>query len=179
MPIDEAFDIYEIPHQQSDPSTQLPPIPAGSIQFRQCDITNWKSLRDTFLSFKHIDIAVANAGVSEDPGYFTDILDQEGQLKEPAHHVVDVNFRSVLNFTKLALRQFQKQQPGNSLVITSSATAYSPEQSLPVYSATKLAVSCSCSCCLGGPVITDSSSSLVSSVDCAPWPIYTGRLSTA
>ncbi|KFX93709.1 hypothetical protein O988_06655 [Pseudogymnoascus sp. VKM F-3808] len=140
VPIDEAFDIYEIPHQQSDPSTQLPPIPAGSIQFRQCDITNWKSLRDTFLSFKHIDIAVANAGVSEDPGYFTDILDQEGQLKEPAHHVVDVNFRSVLNFTKLALRQFQKQQPGNSLVITSSATAYSPEQSLPVYSATKLAL---------------------------------------
>lgn len=148
VPIDETFDIYEIPGQQSDLSQQLPATPAGSIHFRQCDITNWKSLRDTFLSFTHIDIAVANAGVSQDLDYFTDVLDELGQLQEPAHRVVDVNFRSVLNFTKLSLRQFQKQEPGSSLVITTSATAYSPEQSLPVYSATKLAVSCRSSCCL-------------------------------
>lgn len=42
-----------------------------------------------------------------------------------------------MNFVKLALSAFKKQGPGGSLVITSSATGFSPEQSLPVYSATK------------------------------------------
>ncbi|CAG8952970.1 hypothetical protein HYFRA_00003160 [Hymenoscyphus fraxineus] len=149
VPIDEAFDIYEIPGQagQSQSQNEALRVPSGSLQFHECDVTNWKSLRDTFLSFHHIDIAVANAGVSQDVDYFTDVLDSEGQLEEPSHRVVDVNFRSVLNFTKLALRQFQKQKQSSgsgsgsgSLVITTSATAYSPEQSLPVYSATKLAL---------------------------------------
>ncbi|KAE8143179.1 short chain dehydrogenase reductase [Aspergillus pseudotamarii] len=140
VPIDEDFDIYEIPGQSSGDSPKLDPSSGGSIHFRKCDITDWSCLRDTFLSFDHIDIVVANAGVSQDPDYFTDTLDESGQLKEPAHHVVDVNFRSTLNLTKLALRQFQKQGPGSSLVITASSTAYSPEQSLPIYSATKSAL---------------------------------------
>jgi NAD(P)-dependent dehydrogenase (short-subunit alcohol dehydrogenase family) len=142
VPIEESFDIYEIPGQPNGHSPQLTPTSAGSIQFRQCDITDWNCLRDIFLSFEHIDIVVANAGVSQDPDYFTDVLDEDGLPKEPNHRVVDVNFRSVLNLTKLALRQFHKQKPGSSLVITASSTAYSPEQSLPVYSATKTAVRC-------------------------------------
>ncbi|USP74922.1 short chain dehydrogenase reductase [Curvularia clavata] len=140
VPIDESFDIYEIPGQTVKPPESLPEVPRGRINFRQCDITDWKSLRDNFLSFDHIDIAVANAGVSQDPDYFTDVFDDDGLLLEPKHKVMDVNFRSVLNFTKLALRQFATQPAGSSLVITASATAYAPEQSLPVYSATKLAV---------------------------------------
>ncbi|RJE22733.1 short chain dehydrogenase [Aspergillus sclerotialis] len=140
VPIDESFDIYEIPGQPNGHFPQPTLSSAGSIQFRQCDVTDWNCLRDIFLSFKHIDIVVANAGVSQDPDYFSDILDENGQLNEPAHRVVEVNFRSVLNLTKLALRQFQQQNPGSSLVITTSSTAYSPEQSLPIYSATKAAV---------------------------------------
>ncbi|KAE8378308.1 short chain dehydrogenase reductase [Aspergillus bertholletiae] len=140
VPIDETFDIYEIPGQANGDCPELAPCHGGTINFRKCDITNWSSLRDIFLSFEHIDIVVANAGVSQDPDYFTDILDENGLLKEPAHRAVDVNFRSVLNLTKLALRQFQKQKPGSSLVITASSTAYSPEQSLPIYSATKSAL---------------------------------------
>lgn len=140
VPIDESFDIYEIPCQPNGHVPQLSRSSVGSIEFRQCDVTHWNCLRDIFLSFEHIDIVVANAGVSQDPDYFTDILDEKGQLNEPAHRVVEVNFRSVLNLTKLALRQFRQQKPGSSLVITASSTAYSPEHSLPVYSATKAAV---------------------------------------
>lgn len=141
VPIDESFDIYEIPSQTTEPPEKLPETPRGRIHFQECDIADWKAIRDVFLSLDHIDIAVANAGVSQDPDYFTDELDDDGQLLEPGHRVIDVNFRSVVNFTKLALRQFKKQTPGSSLVITASATAYAPEQSLPVYSATKHAVS--------------------------------------
>lgn len=61
-----------------------------------------------------------------------------GELLEPDYKVLDVNFRSVINLIKLALSAFQRQGKGGSIVITSSATAYSPEHSLPVYSATKL-----------------------------------------
>ncbi|KAI8931176.1 hypothetical protein NX059_011528 [Plenodomus lindquistii] len=140
VPIDENFDIYEIPGETANPSEVLPDHPRGKLFYRECDITDWKALRGVFLSLDHIDIAVANAGVSQDSDYFTDGFDDEGLLLEPRHRVVDVNFRSVLNFTKLALSQFKTQLPGSSLVITTSATAYAPEQSLPVYSATKLAV---------------------------------------
>ena len=73
------------------------------------------------------------------------------KLKEPEYKVMDVNLRGVLNFIKLAIRAMRKngdaaeasgrdKPSGGSIVITSSATAYAPEQSLPVYSASKLAV---------------------------------------
>ncbi|KAF2154364.1 NAD(P)-binding protein [Myriangium duriaei CBS 260.36] len=137
VPIDETFDIFAAPGKEPRPSP-LSDKPSGTIHYRHCDVTSWPSLRDAFLSFSHIDIAVSNAGTIQDPGYFDDVLDEQGQLAEPKHHVVDLNFRAVLNFTKLAIRQFRTQPPGNSLVITTSSTAYSPEQSLPVYSATKL-----------------------------------------
>ena len=119
----------------------------GSIVYQQCDVTSWPSLCSAFESIPHIDIAVANAGVSEECDYFTDTFDASGKLEEPRYNVLNVNYRAVLNFIKLSLRAFRRQQPGGgggSLVITTSATAYSPEQSLPVYSATKLAVSIRC-----------------------------------
>ncbi|KAL8898398.1 MAG: hypothetical protein Q9207_006721 [Kuettlingeria erythrocarpa] len=117
----------------------------GPIHFHQCDITSFDSLLSFFTSIGHIDIAVANAGVSQEGDYFADTFGPDGTLEEPAYGVIDVNYRAVLNFVKLSMRAFRQQQQqegtgGGSIVITSSATAYSPEQSLPVYSATKLAL---------------------------------------
>jgi NAD(P)-dependent dehydrogenase (short-subunit alcohol dehydrogenase family) len=116
-------------------------IDSERIEYKKCDVTDWNSLRTVFAAVGHIDIAVANAGVSEECDYFEDTYDSDGNLQEPRYNVVEVNYRAVLNFVKLSLSTFRKQAPGSSLVITSSATAYSPEQSLPVYSATKTAVS--------------------------------------
>ncbi|KAK1638011.1 hypothetical protein BDP81DRAFT_515426 [Colletotrichum phormii] len=115
-------------------------IASGTIRYVHCDVTSWIDLRAAFDSISRVDIAVANAGVSEECDYFQDVLNADGELTEPRYGVLDVNLRAVLNFTKLALRAFKAQGPGGSLVITTSATAYSPEQSLPVYSSTKLAL---------------------------------------
>ncbi|KAM7203149.1 Cytochrome P450 [Naviculisporaceae sp. PSN 640] len=106
--------------------------------YTRCDVSNWSALRDAFTKAGRVDIAVANAGVSQECDYFADTFDANNQLEEPSWAVVDINFRAVLNFTKLAMSAFRRQGPGGSLVITASATAYSPEYSLPAYSATKL-----------------------------------------
>ena len=63
-----------------------------------------------------------------------------GALEEPKFQVLDVNLRAVSNFAKLSLSKFKGQGTGSRLVLASSATAYIPEQSLPVYSDTKLAL---------------------------------------
>lgn len=111
-----------------------------NVEFIKCNITSWRELCSAFEQVKRVDITVANAGVSEDGDYFKDAFDHEGQLLEPRYNVVEVNYRSVLNFVKLSVRSMS-EAGGGSIVITSSATAYAPEQSLPVYSSTKLAVS--------------------------------------
>ncbi|KAJ8113161.1 hypothetical protein ONZ43_g5216 [Nemania bipapillata] len=140
VPIDNDFDIFEVPGQEEPDRNVLGSVPAHAIRFHKCDITDWAALRGVFSSVGHIDIAVANAGVSQEADYFADTFDANGDLEEPRYGVIDVNYRAVLNFVKLALSQFAKQESGSSLVLTCSATAYSPEQSLPVYSATKSAL---------------------------------------
>lgn len=87
-----------------------------------------------------MDIAIANAGASEEQPYFEDEFDDAGELVEPKFNVLDVNFRGVVMFVKLAVSYMRRQKNGGSIVVTASATAYAPEQNLPVYSATKLGV---------------------------------------
>lgn len=121
-----------------------PPDHQAGIEFRQCDIASWEQLKEAFKFAGDIDIAVANAGVSEETDYFADTWDGDETgimgLQEPKYGVMDVNLRAVFNFVKLALSHFRSRKFPGSIVITSSATAYAPEQSLPVYSACKLAV---------------------------------------
>ncbi|KAL4767278.1 short chain dehydrogenase reductase [Aspergillus nidulans var. acristatus] len=118
-----------------------PPKSLGSeIEYRQCDVSKWSDLLEAFKQAGDIDIAVSNAGVSEETDYFADTFGNDDELLEPTYRVLDVNLRAVLNFTKLALSHFRRRKCEGSIVITSSATAYAPEQSLPVYSASKLAL---------------------------------------
>ncbi|KAJ3546648.1 hypothetical protein NM208_g1905 [Fusarium decemcellulare] len=115
------------------------PLPSG-IEYIQCDISVWSDMVAALKKIGSLHIAVANAGVSEDAGYLTDSYDENGDLLEPTYKVIDVNLRGTLNFVKLALHSMKKNSIQGSIVITSSATAYSAEQSLPVYSATKAAL---------------------------------------
>ena len=117
------------------PDEAIPP----NAEFIKCNITSWSDLRSAFEHAKKVDIAVANAGVSEECNYFEDTFDEAGQLLEPKYGVLEVNYRAVLNFVKLSVG-YMRRAGGGSIVITASATAYAPEQSLPVYSSTKLAV---------------------------------------
>lgn len=111
------------------------------IEFSRCNVVSWGELRSIFERIGHVDMVFANAGVSEETDYFRDTHDKDGFLLEPRYGVIDVNYRAVLNVIKLSLSAMRKQGTGGSIVLTTSATAYAPEQSLPVYSATKLAVS--------------------------------------
>ena len=111
------------------------------IRFRQCDVTNWIQLRDAVDSIPRLDFAFANAGIVENTEYFTDILDSDGKLQQPTYDVLGVNFTAVVNLVKLAWSSMRRNKIQGSIVITTSATAYAPEQSLPVFAGTKLAVS--------------------------------------
>jgi NAD(P)-dependent dehydrogenase (short-subunit alcohol dehydrogenase family) len=114
----------------------------ANTQYIECDITNWASILAAFERVGNVvDILVANAGVSEETDYFQDVVDHEGKLVEPKYGVIEVNLRGTLNVVKVGLSLMRRNKVAGSIVITSSATAYSPEHSLPVYSATKLGVS--------------------------------------
>ncbi|KAF9634861.1 Short-chain dehydrogenase/reductase SDR [Lasiodiplodia theobromae] len=148
-PIDESFDCHFTPSPADSGPTpkegngvapDADAGPPGTIQFRHCDVADWGSLRQAFADIGHVDICVANAGVSQEADYFADTFGSDGLLEEPRYGVIDVNLRAVLNLVKLSISAFRAQgQRGGSIVLTSSATAYAPEQSLPVYSAVKLA----------------------------------------
>ena len=117
-----------------------PEAEVPGIQFHQCNVTKWDELRAVFNEIEQINYVFANAGTSEETDYFADQLDSDGLLAEPTYGVLDVNVRGVYNTVKLAWSRMRADKTQGSIVITTSATAYSPEQSLPVYSSGKLAV---------------------------------------
>jgi len=88
-----------------------------------------------------VDLVFANAGIGETTNYFTDNLDSHGNLQEPSSTLMDVNLRGMLYTIKLAWFAMKQQKSGGSIVLTTSATAYVPWQSLAVYTSVKLAAS--------------------------------------
>lgn len=112
-----------------------------NLIMHHCNVTNWTNLRTKFEEIGHVDFAFSNAGISEEVNTFTDSWDAEGHLEEPSYDVLAVNLRGALNFIKLAWSTMKRNRTAGSIVITTSATAYAPEQSLPVYAGGKLAVS--------------------------------------
>jgi NAD(P)-dependent dehydrogenase (short-subunit alcohol dehydrogenase family) len=122
-----------------------PPVDTLSpnILYHHCDISSWTLLRSKFEDIGRIDYVFANAGVTESTNYFSENFDGDGKLEEPTYDVLSVNLRATLNVIKLAWSSMKKFGVEGSIVVTTSATAYAPEQSLPVYSGGKLAVSSS------------------------------------
>lgn len=117
--------------------------PAQGLQFHKCDVSCWEELRAAFTAVGKVDFAFANAAVTEQADYFSDVFDRDDQLCEPDgsfQRVLDVNFKAVFYFVKLAWSMMRRCRTHGSIVITTSATAYAPEQSLPVYAAAKAGV---------------------------------------
>jgi NAD(P)-dependent dehydrogenase (short-subunit alcohol dehydrogenase family) len=114
------------------------------LHLHRCDVSSWVELRAAFVAIGPVDYVFANAAVTEQSDYFADMFDDDGQLRAPDdsfQRVLDVNLRGVLYVVKLALSTMRKSGTQGSIVITTSATAYAPEQSLPVYAAAKAGVS--------------------------------------
>lgn len=85
-----------------------------------------------------MDLVFANAGGIET----TDFLSEEreiGKLEEPDYKVLQTNLFGVLNTVKLAWTAMRAHGTKGSIVITTSSTAYTPEQSQPVLAVGKAA----------------------------------------
>ena len=118
-------------------------MPAG-VRCIKADITSWKELGEAFKKIETCDALFANAGVPEGHDFldhqFDDEEKKDKELLEPDYKVIDVNLRGTLNTIKMGHFIMRRQGTGGSIVITSSAMAYSPDQSLPLYTATSAAV---------------------------------------
>jgi NAD(P)-dependent dehydrogenase (short-subunit alcohol dehydrogenase family) len=131
-----------------------PTLHSSDLTYIHTDIASWASLVQAMAAIttehgRGIDIAIANAGVLETDPYAKACVVplgaepeawKEVQGAEPVYGCVDVNLKGTLNFVLLAARVMSGQSSGGSVVLTASVTAYLPEQSIPVYSATKAAV---------------------------------------
>jgi len=109
------------------------------------DIRSWKYQRAAFASavnhFGELSGVFVNAGISEVKDvFFTDDLDESGELKEPDHRVLDIDIRATADTVKLAIHHMRKNDGGKgsgSIVCTASLAGYLASKGLPLYSAAK------------------------------------------
>lgn len=103
-----------------------PPTSSDRLIYQRTDVTDWTELSGLFKRAKtqygRIDHVFANAGVSTRTTYTEENIDENGDLLEPPHHVVDVNLRAMLNTAALAVFYMkpERQQGGGSLTLTAS-----------------------------------------------------------
>lgn len=106
-----------------------PPTPSDRLIYQRTDVTSWTELSALFKKAKalhgRIDHVFANAGIPTRTTYTEDAVDENGDLLEPSHRVVDVDLRAVINTTALAVFYMkpERQQGGGSITLTASATS--------------------------------------------------------
>ena len=104
------------------------------------DTTSWTELGTAFKQVATCDAVFANAGLPEGQDFLDHQFDKRKELIEPDYKILDVNLRGTINTIKMAHYIMKRQGTGGSIILTSSAMAYSADQSLPLYSATSAAV---------------------------------------
>lgn len=117
--------------------------------FHQSNVTNYDSLRSIFKSIfeknKRLDFVFANAGIAEHANFFEEQGDGDENEGPPEpkglHAIVDINLKSVITTSYLALHYMRKTPGGDkSLVMTASCGGLYPSYYSPIYTATKHAV---------------------------------------
>lgn len=80
-----------------------------------------------------------NAGIAEHgEQFFTDELDEGGELKEPDRRVLNVDMDAASDTTKLAIHYLRKNgEKGGEIVLTASLAGYLASAGAPLYSAAK------------------------------------------
>ncbi|TGO22461.1 hypothetical protein BPAE_0167g00030 [Botrytis paeoniae] len=119
------------------------PVSSSSFLFVQTNVVIWSSLAALFKAavekFSHIDYVFANAGIGPRGNYIALDVDENGDLKEPVHDVLEVNFKSVVNTTCLAIHYLKQNAQGGNIVLMGSSTGLQPLRA-PDYSAAKAGV---------------------------------------
>ncbi|KAM0145352.1 hypothetical protein ACHAP3_000479 [Botrytis cinerea] len=118
-------------------------VSSPSFFFVQTNVAIWSSLAALFKAavekFSHIDYVFANAGIGPRGNYLALDADENGDLKEPVHEVLEVNFKSVVNTACLAIHYLKQNAQGGNIVLMGSSTGLQPLRA-PDYSAAKAGV---------------------------------------
>lgn len=92
----------------------------------QTNVTSWADLSTLFKKAKEqygrIDYAFANAGISPRANYLALDTDENGDLKEPSHELLDIMLKGVVNTASLAVHYIKQQPEGGSVVLMGSST---------------------------------------------------------
>jgi len=108
------------------------------------DVTSYDSLLALFdralKLYGRVDIAISNAGIIEQPGWFEPSTDLDSVRIAPSTAVLDINLTGTLYFSRIAavyLRQKATPKDGKSLVLVSSVAGFQESPGLFVYQAAK------------------------------------------
>lgn len=105
-----------------------PPIEHENLTFQKTDVTSWDDLSKLFkvAQSKHgrLDHVFANAGITGRTTYMDEKLDENGDLLEPTHFVLEVNLKSVANTVALAIHYMKRYGTSGSIVLTASASSF-------------------------------------------------------
>lgn len=88
------------------------------------DLTNL--FKKTIEHFGRIDHVFANAGLSPRANYLELGIDDDGNLQEPEHLVLDVMLRGVINTATLGVHYQKQQNGGGSIILMGSSTSLQP-----------------------------------------------------
>ncbi|RGP74455.1 short-chain dehydrogenase [Fusarium longipes] len=98
----------------------------GSFTFVKTDVSVWSDLVALFKKAKEvygrIDHVFANAGLGPRADYLSTQVDDNGDLIEPSHALMEVSFKGVVNTCTLAIYYMRQQPEGGSIVISGSTT---------------------------------------------------------
>jgi NAD(P)-dependent dehydrogenase (short-subunit alcohol dehydrogenase family) len=98
----------------------------GSFTFVKTDVSVWGDLIALFKKAKEtydrIDHVFANAGIGPRTDYLSTEVDENGDLKEPSHHLLDISLKGVINTSTLAINYLRQQPEGGSILISGSTT---------------------------------------------------------
>ncbi|KAI0554818.1 15-hydroxyprostaglandin dehydrogenase [Xylaria curta] len=128
------------------------------VRFQKCDISSWEeqaaAFKAVYEDIGHIDVVVANAGVSEGGRSWvvppfpsaTEIGTNRGEPEQPRLKVLDINLVGNIYSVKLAHHYMQFNTPDattglrGSIVCTASNAGLYPFPPQPLYAASKHAI---------------------------------------
>ncbi|KAE8342133.1 hypothetical protein BDV24DRAFT_162684 [Aspergillus arachidicola] len=118
------------------------------VHYIKTDVTSYKEVRNLFqfaLSrYGHVDHAIANAGILEQPGWFKRHTTIEELAEQPSTITLDVNLTGVVFFAHLALASLSQDNGGGmkdkTLTLISSHGGFKETPGMFLYSTAKHAV---------------------------------------
>ncbi|KAK1526693.1 short-chain dehydrogenase [Colletotrichum paranaense] len=100
--------------------------PENSYTFVKADVTVWAEQIALFKKaeeiYGRIDHVFANAGLGPSANYLSTEVDENGDLKEPTHQLLDVSLTGVMHTATIAIYYMRQQAEGGSIVINGSTT---------------------------------------------------------